>query len=149
VPPLSRRLVQPEQSVVFKGEIMMSRQILVGAVATAFSLIGATGVATAGDDATIKNGSCSGAAVWKLKAKPDDGRLEVEGEVDTNRTGQTWKWRILHNGKVAKHGTAQTTGRSGSFSIERRVGNAPGVDMISWRAVNPASGQTCRGSVRI
>src|SRR6478735_4535282 len=46
------------------------------------------------------HGGCSGPAVWKLKAKPDDGRIEVEAEVDSNRAGQAWGWVLKHNGSV-------------------------------------------------
>jgi hypothetical protein len=127
----------------------MKRRILVATLATTLGLVGASGVAHAGDREVIQRGDCSGSAVWKLKAKPDDGRLEVEGEVDSNRNGQSWNWQILHNGQVVQRGTAQTAGPSGSFSIERRVADAAGVDRIGWRAVNPASGQTCLGNVRI
>ena len=101
-----------------------------------------------GGDEVIRRGSCSGAADWKLKAKARDGRLEVEGEVDSNRNGQTWKWRILHNGNVSVRGTNRTHPPSGSFSVERRIVNAAGTDTIGWRARNPASGQVCRGSLR-
>ena len=104
--------------------------------------------ATAGDDEVIREGNCSGRADWQLKAKTDDGRLEVEGEVDSNRVGQRWRWRILHDGDVSARGRAVTTARSGSFDVERRIVNAPGVDRIGWRAVNPATGQTCRGGLR-
>lgn len=50
--------------------------------------------AQAGGDEVIRRGSCTGSTDWKLKAKHDDGRLEVEGEVDSNRNGQTWRWRF-------------------------------------------------------
>ena len=104
--------------------------------------------ATAGDDEVIRRGNCSGSADWKLKVKTDDGRLEVEGEVDSNRVGQRWRWQIRHNGNVSARGRAVTTARSGSFDVERRVVNAPGVDRIGWRAVNRATGQTCSGGLR-
>lgn len=103
--------------------------------------------ASAGDDEVIRRGGCTGAPVWKLKAKGDDGRIEVEGEVDSNVNGQTWRWRILHDGRVSARGTKQTSGPSGSFEVERRVVNAPGSDRIAWRARNLANGQVCRGGL--
>jgi hypothetical protein len=104
--------------------------------------------AVAGDREVIRRGNCSGSADWKLKAKADDGRIEVEGEVDSNVNGQTWRWRILHNGDVSARGTATTHAPSGSFSVERRVVNAAGTDGIGWRARNVANGQVCRGSLQ-
>jgi len=117
--------------------------------ATTIAVVGFTGVgvapAFAGDDEVIRRGDCSGSADWKLKVKTDDGRLEVEGEVDSNVNGQTWHWRILRNGNVAARGTAQTTRRSGSFSVERRVTNGAGNDRIGFRARSARAGQTCSG----
>ncbi len=104
--------------------------------------------AAAGGGDVVRRGNCTGSADWKLKAKPDNGRIEVEGEVDSNRNRQTWKWRIVHNGGVSARGTARTHAPSGSFSVTRRVVNAAGADTIRWRARNPASGQVCRGSLR-
>jgi hypothetical protein len=105
--------------------------------------------ALANDADVIKRGNCSGATDWKLKAKPDDGRLEVEGEVDSNRRGQVWRWAIVHDGKVSARGRATTAGPSGSFSIERRVVNTRGADRIIWRSVNVRSGELCRGGLTI
>jgi hypothetical protein len=97
------------------------------------------------DDRVIRVGGCAGPADWKLKVKTDDGRLEVEGEVDSNRTGQAWAWTIRHNGSVSARGTARTTGRSGSFSVERTIVDLPGTDRLVFRAVH--AGQVCRGVI--
>jgi hypothetical protein len=97
----------------------------------------------------VHGGSCSGYSTWKLKAKPDDGRLEVEGQVDSNRNGQRWRWRIRHNGWVSFSGKATTTAPSGSFSVRRRVVDGVGLDHLGWRAVNRATGETCRGGLDI
>ena len=105
----------------------------------------ATAPAVANDADVIRRGNCSGKADWKLKASPEDGRIEVEGEVDSNVNGQTWRWRILHDGNVSARGTATTKAPSGSFEVRRLLVNAAGSDSIGWRARNVASGQTCRG----
>ena len=97
------------------------------------------------DDRVIRTGTCRGRADWKLKVKTDDGRLEVEGEVDSNRTGQAWRWVIRHNGSVTARGTSRTSGRSGSFSVERKVVNLAGTDRLVFRA--RYAGQVCRGVV--
>ena len=105
--------------------------------------------ATASDDEVRRTGSCSGNSDWKLKAKPDVGRIEVEGEVDSNRVGQTWRWRIVHNGSTSSRGRARTTAPSGSFSVERRVVDVKGRDKIVFRARHRRTGETCRGVVRL
>ncbi|HET8664071.1 MAG TPA: hypothetical protein VFM08_07135 [Nocardioides sp.] len=91
------------------------------------------------------SGACSGSAHWKLKAKADDGRIEVEGEVDSNKSGQVWQWRIKHNGSVSAKGKGTTAGRSGSFSVERRMANLAGTDKFVFRAVHGS--QVCRGTI--
>ena len=105
--------------------------------------------ASANDDDVIRRGSCSGATHWKVKAGPDDGRIEVEGEVDSNRNGQHWRWRLVHNGSVSARGTRVTTAPSGSFEVRRLLVNVAGQDTIVFRARNVRSGEICRGTVRI
>ena len=46
----------------------------------------------------IRRGNCSGSSDWKLKLSPEDGRIEVEFEVDSNVAGQTWQVRLTKNG---------------------------------------------------
>ena len=97
------------------------------------------------DDRVIRTGSCSAGADWKLKVKTDDGRLEVEGEIDSDVAGQRWRWTLRHNGSVSDRGVATTTARSGSFEVERKVVNLAGTDTLAFRAVR--DGQVCRGVV--
>jgi hypothetical protein len=104
--------------------------------------------ASAGDGDVIRRGSCSGSTDWKLKAGPEDGRIEVEGEIDSNRNGQTWRWRLLHNGDLSARGTATTRAPSGSFEVRRVVVNTAGTDRLVFRARNPRSGEVCRGVLR-
>jgi hypothetical protein len=103
-----------------------------------------------GGDAKAKRvtGTCTGGATAKLKAKPDDGRLETEFEVDQNRNGVTWTVTIRRNGVRAVSTKATTKAPSGSFSVERRLANGSGADRISARATSP-SGQVCKASVTV
>lgn len=103
--------------------------------------------ALANDDDVIREGSCAGSTDWKVKASPEDGRIEVEGEVDSNRSGQTWRWRLRHNGSLSARGTATTGGRSGSFEVRRVMVDLSGTDSFVFRARNPRSGEVCRGTV--
>ncbi|HEX6148691.1 hypothetical protein [Nocardioides sp.] len=119
--------------------------VLIAATLPAFTV----GTAHASDGEVERRGSCSGSADWKLKAKPDNGGLEVEGEVDSNRNGQRWRWVLRRNGNVVDRGTGTTRGPSGSFDVERHTGNAQGQDTFRFRAVHKASGQVCRGRIRI
>jgi hypothetical protein len=128
---------------------MVTRTTLAALAVAALTLpVALTAPATAshgGRDDVRTHGGCSGSAHWKLKAKPDDGRIEVEGEIDSNRAGQVWTWRLKHNGSLTAHGTKRTSGRSGSFSVERRMANLAGKDHFVFRARH--HGQVCRGTI--
>jgi hypothetical protein len=112
-------------------------------------VVGAPADASGGGADVVRSGSCSSHTDWKVKAKHDDGRIEVEVEVDSNRGGQTWRWRILHNGSLSAHGTATTRPPSGSFSVQRRMTDLAGSDTFRLRATNRRSGEVCHGSVRL
>jgi hypothetical protein len=123
---------------------------LVSAITLSAGLVTLAAPAQAGDGGEVRrSGSCSGSTDWKLKAKHDDGRIEVEGEIDSNRIGQTWRWRLVHNGSLSARGTRQTQAPSGSFSVERRVVDLAGQDKLVFKARQPRSGETCRGVVRL
>lgn len=126
----------------------ITRTATVGIVSAAVLTLAPVGPALAGDDDVIRRGSCSGATDWKLKASPEDGRIEVEGEIDSNRNGQTWRWRIRHNGSLSARGTATTQPPSGSFEVRRVLVDAAGTDTIVFRARNPRTDEVCRGVLR-
>ena len=125
------------------------RIAVVGGVVLSLAMLALPGATLAKSDATIKTGSCTAASDWKLKVKPDDGRLEVEFEVDQNRNGVQWRVVLKNDGAAFFRGQATTRAPSGSFSIERRSTNGPGSDKVVARATNPASGEVCRGTITI
>jgi hypothetical protein len=130
-------------------EVPMNSTLAVAALTSALVLIGAPLAHAKGGDATIRTGSCNGSADWKLKAKHDDGRLEVEYEVDSNRAGQTWQVRVRDNRALVVRTRATTGGRSGSFSVERRIADRAGTDHLVARARDLSTGQLCVGRVSL
>jgi hypothetical protein len=96
-----------------------------------------------------REGSCSSSSDWKLKVKPDDGRLELEFEVDSNVAGQTWRVRIFQNGDRIFRGHRTTQGPSGSFEVRVRANDTTGADSFRGRASNPDTGETCVGRASI
>ncbi len=103
--------------------------------------------AYAGDGDVIKEGPCSGASDWKLKASEENGAIEVEFEVDTNINGQNWQVRLSDNGTRIFQGTRTTVGPSGSFDERAVTANQAGPDNNLGRARNPQTGETCVGRV--
>lgn len=93
------------------------------------------------DEEVLREGRCARGVEWKIRVKPDDGRLEVEAEIDSNRAGQQWAWQLQHDGSRAATGTARTAGRSGSFSVERKVADHAGTDAFVFRASR--AGEQC------
>ena len=105
---------------------MMQRVIRI-AVAGALALTAAAGTtaAFAKDGDVIRRGACSGASDWKLKLSPENGRIEVEYEVDSNKVGQTWRVKLFENGNRIFAGSRQTQAPSGSFEV-RKLGEQHG-----------------------
>lgn len=121
--------------------------VAVLAVAIAASMGAVSPASASGGDAVEARGACSGSATWKLKAKHDDARIQIEYEVDANRVGQVWSVLITDNGSTVFSGTATTVAPSGSFEIRRFTANRAGTDTIRARASH--AGQTCAGSVTL
>jgi len=121
---------------------------ILAAAAVAVSVWAAAPHAFAGT-AVERRGSCSAASDWKLKVKPDNGRLELEFEVDSNVAGQTWHVKLFQNGDRIFRGTRQTQGPSGSFTVRRLTDDTAGTDAFRGRAANPDTGETCVGHVSI
>lgn len=94
-------------------------------------------------------GSCSAGSTAKLKAKPDDGRLQIEFEVDSNKVGQTWAVSITDNTVGVFAGNRVTTAPSGSFEAKVLAPNRAGTDSIVTAARNVATGERCTASLRI
>jgi hypothetical protein len=120
------------------------RIALAGGLMLALAMIAPVAV-SARDGDVIRTGSCTGATDWKLKLSPEDGRIEVEFEVDQNRNGRTWNWSLKNDGVRFAHGQATTKAPSGSFEVRRLTTNGSGPDVIKARATNPATGEVCRG----
>jgi hypothetical protein len=117
----------------------------------AASLLGGTQVAAhaQGGGGVENSGPCSATSDWKLKAKPDNGNIEVEFEVDSNVVGQTWQFRIKDNGTVIASGQRTTQAPSGSFAVRKITADLAGTDHFVGQARNPATGETCRGTVSL
>jgi hypothetical protein len=119
----------------------------VGAVlALTVSMSSTPAVAKDGD--VVRSGACSGSTHWKLKASEEDGRIEVEGEIDSNKVGQLWRWRLRHDGSISARGKARTQAPSGSFERRRVVVDMKGTDTLTFVARHRRSGEVCRGTMK-
>jgi hypothetical protein len=103
--------------------------------------------ASGGGGGVSASGACTNGGHFKLKAKHDDGKIEMEYQVDSNRAGQVWAVRITDNGAVVVSRHATTTGTSGSFTIRKVIADRPGPDKIHAHAT--FQNHICGGTVTL
>ena len=121
-----------------------SRLGLVAAAAAMIAMLPSS--AGASDDEVRRSGSCTGRSDWEMRAKwDDDERIELRGRVEHTRAGQTWTWKIKHNGSVSAQGRS-VTGSSG-FEVRRALVDLAGVDHCVFRAERVKTGEVCRGRI--
>lgn len=121
---------------------MLRRLIPVAALATALVAVPTT---SAKDGDVLVRGACTGATTSKLKLSEEDGRIEVEFEVDQNRNGVRWTVTLRRPTALLVRTIRVTRGPSGSFELRRVVGNRAGPDRIIARATR-SSGEVCRAA---
>ena len=125
----------------------MRVRAMIATVVLGALLIGGSAVPTlAKDGDVIRRGACSGASDWKLKLSEENGRIEVEYEVDQNRVGDSWRVRIRHDDVLVFTRTRTTRAPSGSFEVRILQRDRAGDDVFRGRAVNLRTGEVCGGS---
>jgi hypothetical protein len=118
------------------------------ALASTFAVVGMAPASAKGGERRVEaRGKCSSATIWKMKAKPDNGRLQVELEIDSSRNGQTWTVAVRDNGVAVFSGRRVTKAPSGSFSVEFRTPNRAGADKFVGTARNTRTGEVCTARV--
>lgn len=117
---------------------------LAALLAAAATTLGGTfaSPAVAKDGDVRARGTCTARATAKLKLSEEDGRIEVELEVDQNRNGIKWKVTVRRNGRLVARTAAITRPPSGSFTVRRLIGDAPGTDRLVAVATS-STGERC------
>lgn len=100
-----------------------------------------------GSDGVRATGTCTSRSTSRIKATLDNGRIEVEFEVDQNRNNRLWTVRLYDDGIRVFTGLRRTVAPSGSFTVTRWITNRAGTDTIVARAVNASTGEVCRATV--
>ena len=98
--------------------------------------------ALAKDGDVLRQGACTGVSTSKIKLSEENGRIEVEFEVDQNRNGVRWNILIRQNGRRVASLVRVTRGPSGSFEARFVAPNRAGTD--TFVATATRSGETCR-----
>lgn len=115
---------------------------LAAVLALAVVALAAVPAGMAKDGDVLRAGTCARASTSKIKLSDEDGRIEVEVEVDQNRNGVRWLVTISRNGKRIARMARVTRPPSGSFEVRVVTANRPGRDVVAARAVSP-SGEVC------
>jgi hypothetical protein len=87
-------------------------------------------------------GKCTAGSTAKLKLSEEDGRIEVEFEVDQNRNGVRWQVALRRNGRLVARTVSTTRAPSGSFEVRRVIANVSGPDRVVATATR-RSGERC------
>jgi hypothetical protein len=119
--------------------------MVVTVIMGALIVAGAATPASAKSGDVIRTGRCDGRSDWKLKLSREDGRIEVEFEVDQNVVGDAWRVRIRHDGDRVFGGRRLTRRPSGSFEVRIVERNRTGRDDFRARAVNTSTDEVCVG----
>ena len=113
--------------------------LVVGCAALVLLALGSPALAKDGD--VLVRGTCSGASAAKLKLSEEDGRIEVEFEVDQNRNGVAWTVVLTRDGSRVAQLMRVTRAPSGSFEARRVIANPAGADVV--RATAQRRGESC------
>ncbi len=119
------------------------KQVVAGCAAIAALALAATPAATAKDGDVRVRGTCTKESSAKLKLSDEDGRIEVELEVDQNRVGVRWAATVRKQGRVVARTTKVTQAPSGSFTARVLTPNGPGTELLEATATSP-SGEICK-----
>jgi hypothetical protein len=120
----------------------MKKRLILAIAAAALVVVPAT---WAKDGDVLVRGTCTSSTTSKLKLSEEDGRIEVEFEVDQNRNSVRWSVVLRRPTTVLVRTTRVTRAPSGSFELRRVVADLAGRDRITARATSP-SGEVCRAT---
>ena len=120
------------------------KRLVAACAVCAAALVGAQATSAKDGDVLVR-GTCTKASASKLKLSEEDGRIEVEFEVDQNRNGVRWTVVLRRPSTVLLRTTRVTRAPSGSFELRRVVADLVGRDRVSVRATSP-SGEVCRAT---
>ena len=143
-----------------KGTIaLISATLAAGLLATAPLASGRNGADDpAGDDrggdraraADVRvTGTCTLSSSSKLKLSPEDGRVEVEFEVDENRNGKKWGVTLKRNGTRVLSRSAVTRAPSGSFEARAVIAAGSPSTTVTAVARRVATGEVCRATATL
>lgn len=106
------------------------------------------GIVDAKDGDLIVRGNCAGGIKTKLKASPENGRIELEYELDNAAPNEAWRIIIRKNGRAILRTTKRTNG-VGDLEVRKLTSNGNGNERIEASAKRVSGGGVCRLSLNV
>ncbi len=94
------------------------------------------------------DGRCSARSTWDLNLEKENGRIDIDVEIDSPTAGQRWTIKVTHEGRTVVNRT-RTTDRDGEVEVSKHVPNTRGKDKVTFRATNRTTGEVCRATLSI
>jgi hypothetical protein len=98
------------------------------------------------DHSIIRQSACGGGVKSKLAADDENGRIEVEYEIDDARPGDIWLIVIRKNGAVILR-TRKRVNAAGDAAVRVLTTNGSGNERIAAGATRVGGGGKCGGSL--
>ena len=92
-------------------------------------------------------GDCGRTSSVRLRLRAEDGRIRVDTEVRTPRTGM-WRLTVLHERRIVTRVRVRATRSGRGFEHRVVVPDYVGADAVSIRAVAPG-GETCTAAATV
>jgi hypothetical protein len=138
----------PEARIMTKGHRQMNfRKTTTTIGMTALLAVPAATLMAAPANAVEKSGRCSGAR-FELNAEKDDGRFEVEADIDNARPGSKWRVVLRHDGKKI-YNQVRTADREGDIEVERNRRNTAGKDVFRLTVKKVGTKSACTRTITL
>lgn len=98
------------------------------------------------DHGITRQSACGGGVKSKLSASPENGRIEVEYEVDNAQPGDDWRILIRRNGAIILR-TQKRINAAGDAKVRVLTRNGSGKERISATATRIGGGGSCRANL--
>src|SRR5262245_17570045 len=93
-------------------------------------------------------GVCGRGVTASLRARADDGRIEVRFRLRQRRGRGVWRITIVHEQRVSSRATKRTTRSDDSFELRRMLPDLQGSDTVVVHAWGP-NGVSCRATATL
>jgi hypothetical protein len=115
-------------------------------VAATFALLAAVPAMAAGDS-VVRQGPCSGAGQWRIRAgRQSATTIKVRFDIKHVAPGDSWQLFLSDDG-VRIYAGSRVADSSGELHVVKVTTDRPGIDRVKGSGVNAVSAGSCVGAV--